>query len=92
MSIHLKDVEIFHRMSENFDVLVVLEVNQGIIKVIRLYPLGITNLCTKFHGNRSNGCRDISDQKSTDLAPNFVTENCPQIAKRVFHTPEINLH
>ncbi len=52
LSIHLIDVEIFHRINENFDLLVVLE-------VMSIYPLGTMNIYTIFHGNPLHHCRDI---------------------------------
>ncbi len=43
------DVEIFHRMSENFGLKVALEESQGIIKVTqRFHPLATMNIYTKF--------------------------------------------
>lgn len=37
--------------------------SQGIIKVVSLYPLGTTNVCTKCHGNPSDGCWNISGMR-----------------------------
>ncbi len=34
--------------------------SQGITKISRIHPLGIMNVCDKFHGNLSNLCWDIS--------------------------------
>lgn len=45
------DVEIIHRKSENFDLLVVLEENSVNHKVIKIHLLGIMDICTKFHEN-----------------------------------------
>ena len=33
---------------------------QAVAKVIKLHPLWTINVCTKFHGNPSNSCLDIS--------------------------------
>jgi len=55
--VYLDDVEIFHRISENTDLLMALEEkSRGDRKVIRIYPLGTTNVCTKLHGGPSNSC------------------------------------
>lgn len=52
------DVEIFH-----FDLLAALEEkSQGIIKVIRIHPLGSMNVCEKLHASLSNSCGHISVQ------------------------------
>lgn len=44
-AIHLVDVEVFYRFSENFHLLVVLEKIQGITKIVIIHPLGTTNVC-----------------------------------------------
>lgn len=45
------DVEIIHRKSENFNLLVVLEENSVNHQVIKIHLLGIMDICTKFHEN-----------------------------------------
>ncbi len=41
---------------------------QGITKVISIYPLCIYPLCTKFYGNPSRNCQDISlENKNVSL-------------------------
>lgn len=48
------DVEIFHWISEDFDLLVELEEKLN----VRSDPLGTMNIFTKFHGNLSNSWVD----------------------------------
>ena len=45
---------------KNSDQLAALEVKSGIIRVIRIHPLGSTNVCIKFHTNESERRRGIS--------------------------------
>lgn len=57
MSIHHVHVEIFDRISENSDPLVLQRrKSQGIAKVIRIRPLGTISVCTKVQGNPSSSC------------------------------------
>ncbi len=49
--VHQVDAEIFHWISENFDLLVVL---RG--KSTRIHPLRIINVCIKFPSSPSNSC------------------------------------
>lgn len=47
------EVEIFYRIGDNFDVLVVLD-EQGNNNTIKMYAL---EACTKFHGNPYYTCK-----------------------------------
>lgn len=42
--VHLVDGDIFNRLSENFDLLVVLQEKSGVIKVINIHPLGTRDI------------------------------------------------
>ncbi len=57
-----------HRIILNFDLMMALNVKTILkfIKVSRLHILGTTHICTKFHCNPSNSCRDIS-LKNTNI-------------------------
>jgi len=48
--VHTPDVEMFLWMSENIDLLVVVEEKSGNHDVIKIYPLLTMNFCSKFHG------------------------------------------
>lgn len=41
-----------------------------ITKVFKIHPMGTSNICSEFHGNLSNSCKDISvwTKGLTDLA------------------------
>lgn len=56
--IHPLNVELFHSISENSDLLVALvkKSEDNIRIIIRIDPPGTINVCTKFHGNQSNIC------------------------------------
>lgn len=52
--IHLVDVNIFHRISKDFDLQVVQDKKLDITNVIKMNPQGTRIVCIKFHGNPSN--------------------------------------
>lgn len=58
LPIHIEEVNIFHRISENVDL-------QRIIKVTRLHHLGATNIYTKCHDNPSQISQDIFTLKQS---------------------------
>lgn len=47
------DVDIFHRISENLDLLVALQEKSGITKVIQMHPLVTMDISTKLYGSTS---------------------------------------
>ncbi len=54
------DVEIFHWISEHFDLLVWLHVKSTGHQVITIYLEGNMNVNTKFHDNPCHNCRSVS--------------------------------
>lgn len=57
---HLVDVEIFHRISEKFDLLVALDGKSDHQSHYYSSSGDHEYLYQKFHGNPSDSCRDIS--------------------------------
>ena len=60
MPIYLVDVYIFPWKFDNFDPLVALKKKSGDQQSPSPHPLRTMNICTKFHGNPSSSCWDIS--------------------------------